>query len=84
LCLREGSAESGSSSIRTIIHRATFTDSPVKPMRFVEFRGGKRRDKRIVAVANRENAVRPINAKRSDVKKILRAAAEHFDGLATL
>jgi hypothetical protein len=37
-----------------------------------------------VALARRERAVRPANAKRSDVKKILRAAAKHFDELAAL
>jgi len=38
----------------------------------------------IVALARRDDAVRPANAKRSDVKRILRAAAEHFDELAAL
>jgi len=37
-----------------------------------------------VALAKRDRAVRPANAKRSDVKKILRAAAKHFDELAAL
>jgi len=37
-----------------------------------------------VALAKRNDAVRPANAKRSDVKKILRAAAVHFDELAAL
>lgn len=50
----------------------------------VELRGGKLRAERIVALANREDAVRLVNAKRSDVKKILRVAAEHFDELAAL
>ena len=36
------------------------------------------------ALADRDDAIRPANAKRSDVKKILRAAAEHFDELAAL
>ena len=39
---------------------------------------------RTVALARRGDAVRPANAKRSDVKKILRAAAEHFEELAAL
>ena len=42
-----------------------------------------RRD-RAVALANRDGAVRPANAKKSDVKKILKAAAERFDELAAL
>ena len=37
-----------------------------------------------VKLANRDDAIRPANAKRSDVKKILRAAAEHFEELAAL
>jgi len=37
-----------------------------------------------VALAKRGDAVRPANAKRSNVKKILRAAAEHFGELAEL
>jgi uncharacterized protein DUF4160 len=37
-----------------------------------------------VALARRDDAVRPTNAKRSDVKKILSAAAEHFEELAAL
>ena len=37
-----------------------------------------------VALARRDDAVRPANAKRSDVKKILRAAAGHFEELAAL
>jgi hypothetical protein len=36
------------------------------------------------ALAKRADAVRPANAKRSDVKKILRAAAAHFDELSIL
>ena len=42
------------------------------------------RANRTVALANRADAVRPANAKRSDVKKILWAAAERFDELAAL
>ena len=42
-----------------------------------------RRD-RTVAFAKRNDAVRPANAKRSDVKKILRAAAKYFDELTAL
>ena len=37
-----------------------------------------------VALAKRDDAVRPANAKRSDVKKILNAAALHFEELAKL
>ena len=37
-----------------------------------------------VALAEREDAVRPANAKRSDVKKILKAAALHFEEPAAL
>lgn len=42
------------------------------------------RPDRTVALANRSDAVRPANAKRSDVKKILNAAAKCFDDLAAL
>ncbi len=37
-----------------------------------------------VALAERADAVRPPNAKRSDVKKILSVAASHFDELVEL
>ena len=37
-----------------------------------------------VALADRRDAVRPANATRADVRKILNAAAEHFDELAAL
>jgi len=37
-----------------------------------------------VALADRWDAVRPQNAKRSDVKKILKTAAAHFDELVKL
>lgn len=37
-----------------------------------------------VALADRKDAVRPTNAKRADVKKILSAAALHFEELAAL
>jgi hypothetical protein len=36
------------------------------------------------AVADRDTAISPRNAKRSTVKKVLIAAAEHFDELVTL
>jgi hypothetical protein len=39
---------------------------------------------RTVALAAREDAIRPANAKWSDVRRILRAAAEHFDELVQL
>ncbi|MHB8432350.1 MAG: DUF4160 domain-containing protein [Candidatus Tyrphobacter sp.] len=38
-------------------------------------------DDRTVALADRTDRISPGNAKRSDVKKILRVAAEHFDEL---
>lgn len=34
-----------------------------------------------VALANRVDRIRPVNAKRSDVKRVLSAAQEHFDEL---
>jgi hypothetical protein len=37
-----------------------------------------------VALATRKDAVQPGNAKRSDVKKILKAAALHFEELVGL
>jgi hypothetical protein len=37
-----------------------------------------------VALADRQDAVRPGNAKRSDVRRILRKAAENFDELVKL
>ncbi len=37
-----------------------------------------------VALARRKDAVRPANAKSSDVKKILSAAAENFEALVKL
>ena len=37
-----------------------------------------------VALANRDDAIRPANAKRSEVKKILTAAARHFEELVEL
>jgi hypothetical protein len=37
-----------------------------------------------VALAERHDAIRPANAKRRDVKKILHAAALHFEELAGL
>jgi hypothetical protein len=42
-----------------------------------------RRD-RTVALAKRADAVRPPSAKRSDVQRILQAAAAHFDELGVL
>lgn len=38
-------------------------------------------DDRAVALSNRTDAIAPGNAKRSDVKKVLTAAQEHFDEL---
>jgi hypothetical protein len=37
-----------------------------------------------VALAKRGDAIRPFNAKRSDVKKILVSAAENFEALVAL
>ena len=37
-----------------------------------------------VALADRRDSIRPANAKRSDVKKILAAAALYFDELLSL
>jgi len=37
-----------------------------------------------VAIADRADCVRPGNAKRSDVRKILTVAAEYFDELVSL
>lgn len=37
-----------------------------------------------VALAERRDAVRPADAKRSDVRKILNGAASHFEELAAL
>lgn len=37
-----------------------------------------------VALAERKDAIRPANAKKSDVKKILTDAAQHFEELAAL
>ena len=37
-----------------------------------------------VAIANRRDAVRPGNAKRSDIRRILNAAADHFEELVAL
>jgi len=37
-----------------------------------------------VGLADRDDAIRPANAKRSDVRKILQVAADHFEELAGL
>ena len=37
-----------------------------------------------VALADRKDAIRPGNAKRADVRKILNAAAKHFDRLVAV
>jgi hypothetical protein len=42
------------------------------------------RDDRTVALADRPDAIRPGNAKRNSVRRILRIAAEHFDELVRL
>lgn len=59
------------------------------PPRHVGFAGGTEalvdlRQDGNVALAERHNAVRPANSKRSDIKKILRVAALHFDELVGL
>jgi hypothetical protein len=42
------------------------------------------RDDGAVALADRPDAIRPANAKRSDVRKALTLAAENFDALVAL
>ena len=42
------------------------------------------REDRTVDLADRTDAVRPANAKKNDVRAILRKAAEHFDELVAL
>ncbi len=42
------------------------------------------RPNRKVAVADRSDAIRPGNAKRSSVRRVLNVAAEHFDQLVAL
>jgi hypothetical protein len=37
-----------------------------------------------IMLADRPDCIRPGNAKRSEVRKILRSAAEHFDELVSL
>lgn len=37
-----------------------------------------------VGLADRDDAIRPANAKRSDARKILQAAADHFEELVEL
>ena len=37
-----------------------------------------------VGLAYRADCIRPVNAKRSEVRKILRTAAEHFEELVSL
>jgi hypothetical protein len=39
---------------------------------------------RIVLLADRVDAIRPGNAKRNSVRRVLNAAAEHFDELVAL
>ena len=36
-----------------------------------------------VSLADREDAIQPWNAKRADIRKVLYAAAEHFDVLVS-
>jgi len=42
------------------------------------------REDRTVDLADRDDAVRPANAKKSDMRAVLKKAAEHFDELAAL
>ena len=42
------------------------------------------RDDRTVDLADRDDAVRPANAKKSDIRVVLKKAAEHFAELVTL
>ena len=37
-----------------------------------------------VALAARKDAIRPANAKKADVRKVLNVAAQHFEALANL
>jgi hypothetical protein len=37
-----------------------------------------------VSLADREDVIRPASAKRSEIRRILRAAAKHFDELTAL
>ena len=37
-----------------------------------------------VALATRKDAIRPANAKKADVRKVLNAAAQHFEALVNL
>jgi len=41
-------------------------------------------DDRTVRLAERQDAIRPPNAKKSSVRRILNCAAEHFDELVAL
>ena len=43
-----------------------------------------RRAERVVALVDRVDAVRPGNARRDDVRHVLRVVAEHFDELVAL
>ena len=66
------------SPIRMIIRRVMFTFAgETEAIVDLRFDG-------TVAIAKRNDAIRPANAKRRDVKKILNAAALHFDELAGL
>ena len=42
------------------------------------------REDRTVDLADRDDAVRPANAKKSDIRAVLKKAAEHFDELVAL
>lgn len=42
------------------------------------------RANRTVALADRSDAIRPGNAKRSSVRRVLNSAAEHFDVLVSM
>jgi hypothetical protein len=50
----------------------------------IELRSDDLRFDGTVALATRNDAIRPANAKRSDVKKVMDAAARHFNALVAL
>jgi hypothetical protein len=67
------------SPIRTIIGRVMFTASPGETEAIIDLRLDG-----TAALAKRNDAIRPANAKRRDVKRILNVAALHFEELAGL
>ena len=67
------------SPIRTIIGRVMFTGFAGETGAIIDLRLDG-----TAALAKRNDAIRPANAKRRDVKKILNVAALHFEELAGL